>query len=301
MGNLKFSTVWGVFLVMGFWMPRVAMAREPIDHIHVEVPDDPYIILQISYLVGIQFHNENHQPMSYTGQVTVSVSHPKGYVEWTRDDPYWDGSEVKTMRNTYHRGAEVSWGKQHGTRITIDVENQTAVTCGLTIYSLGTATVTATADGKSDSDTCTEQWIRGRATWYNDDASGRPSGPYLCAIPYARHSVDLLGYDARIKNPSNGNEITADISYPGPLVPKSPYYPLDDQNYNHYWGAGGWPPLAVALKGKKRARRNGNDWGDISFSRQIIDIDDYNEDNEGKSAKDKLGMGADATLQWRFN
>lgn len=298
----KFSTVWGIsVLVGGFWRPWVALALEPIDHIHMEIPAS-YIILQGSAMVNIRFHDQGHNPVSYTGQVTVDVSHPKGYHRWTREDPYWDGSEVEKMQNTYQRGAAVCGEQGWDDHITINVQAKTSVSCGFAIFSLGTTTVTATADGKSDSDTCTEQWIQGRATWYNDDASGRPSGPYLCAIPWASQAANLLGQDVRIHNPSNGNEITADVSWPGPLVPKTPHYPPSSQDWNHYWGAGGWPPLAVALDGKTRARQdpNGNDYGDVTFARQIIDIDDYNEDNDGHSAKDKLGMGTEATLRWRF-
>lgn len=270
------------------------------DHLHVTVPHT-YVILMMSGLATIEFHDQWSQPFIYTGDVTVTIAHTKGWEKFTRNDPYWDPGQQKVLNaaNTFSRGASL-FGDQ-GTTKTIHVQGQSSINVGYTIYSFGDTTLTATAGGKPPaSDTVPEsgQWIHGRATVYGDTDPERPDPP-MCAIPWASGSgVSLKGTPVRIVNIQNQNVVTANISWPGPMVPCSPHYPTNDQNYNHYWGAAGWPPLAVALNGKIRARRTGEqDWGDLAFGSQIIDLPNYNN----PSTTGQLGIsGMEATVKWQF-
>ncbi|HQK92803.1 MAG TPA: hypothetical protein PLD23_04835 [Armatimonadota bacterium] len=86
------------------------------------------------------------------------------------------------------------------------------------------------------------------------------------------------------------------------MVPLSPHDPPDDQNWNHYWGSGGKPLLAVALKQKTRAipDRCGLDGGDFTFAEQIIDLDLDSLDLCGESCASVLRISGSSTVQWQF-
>jgi len=254
----------------------------------------------------VQFLDADNQPVTYTGNVVMSVSVSDGpaFAEFTRDDPYWNGQQVTTRSNTYRRGARLNRSggtPQYGTTITIPVTGQTGTYAGLAIYSFGTVTVSATAAGKSASDAVSDIWIQGRATTYADDADPHPDGPYICAIPYASQSQNLYNSSCTVRNMA-ATQIQCDISWPGPMVPISPYYPPNDTSWNHYWNQAGWPPLAVSMSGKTRARRraDGTDYGDYTFNNQIIDLDTLTKRGQGRSAASILGISGSGTVQWQF-
>lgn len=287
----------------------MVVGQEAIDHIHVSATK-PYIVLVGSPSVFVNFHDEDCNDVAYTGNVEISVTHPAGFAEFTRGDPYWNGQEVVEKENEYRRGAMLNRSgatPEYGTTITIPVYGETGTYAGLAIYTDpwfgdGAATVTASAAGKSDSDSVTssDMWFQGRATTYKDTADNRPDYlPYLCAIPHASWAVSWLGRIIQVRREQDpDNVIQCQISNPGPLVPWSPHYPPSDVDWNHYWDQAGWPPLAVSMDGKWRAEEEEQE--QYKFNEQIIDIDWYNKDENGESAASRLGFTPDygGTVQW---
>ncbi|HOS91864.1 MAG TPA: hypothetical protein PLQ54_00990, partial [Armatimonadota bacterium] len=148
------------FLVVVSGSPVLA-----IGHPHVDVPSE-FIIGAAACVVPIYFHNANHQPTTYTGTVTASVTHdPMGFAEFTRNDPYWNGTAVVTQQNTYVQGARVSHTgatPPYGTSISFQVAGVSGTSVNLGVYSFGTAEVTVTAGGKSNSGSVSDIWIQGR-------------------------------------------------------------------------------------------------------------------------------------------
>jgi len=273
----------------------------------MDLPD--HKCLGTTYQMGVSFHDAQNNPVNYTGTLTISVTHPKGWVEWARDDPYWSGTQLSYHANTYNRGAVITCGRANptrGTSVTVQCAGISNQPFALTVYSFGEAKVTASADGMSCTATLNDWWARGRATRYADFALPSASlppqttGPYLVAVPYASQSAPYLAGDAvLLMVPPDGPIVTASLSWPGPMVPLSPHYPPNDQDWNHYWGSGGWPPLACALQGRTRALTTG---GDFVFNSQIVDLDETNVDANGASlAELLLGSAGDGIVQWRFD
>jgi len=294
--------------VLGVWSPRAS--AEGFDHIFSgEV--NSWVCLNEGVQTGVHFHDRNCNPVSYTGSLTISVTHPKGYVEWEHEDHWWDPATetVKSLNGYRRRGAAVCCSPYgFDSSVTVQVTGQSSVMFGLLICSFGTATVTASAGGKSDEMTVYEsqEWAFGRADWYSDTSQLPPGceGPYIVAIPYATYGQNLGGASVRVAKDSYSDPIAATVSNPGPMVPLDPWYPANDQHNNHYWGSGGQCPIAVALDGKLRATRVGGVDGTDGnqFHCQIIDLDDHYEDENGHSIRDLiLGEAGSGDVFWQFS